>query len=40
LTPREEPKSLLVRLAWFLALWAGGVGAVGLVALAVRKALA
>jgi hypothetical protein len=29
----------LVRLAWFAALWAAGVGAVGLVALALRRVL-
>jgi hypothetical protein len=28
-----------VRLAWFAALWASGVGVVGLVALALRSAL-
>jgi hypothetical protein len=28
-----------VRLVWFAALWAAGVGVVGLVALALRRAL-
>lgn len=33
-------RATLHRLLWFVALWAAGVGAVGLVALAIRAALA
>ncbi|HEY0327523.1 MAG TPA: DUF2474 family protein [Rhodopseudomonas sp.] len=32
----ERPRPLAQRLAWFVALWAGGVGAVALVSLLLR----
>lgn len=35
-----DPGPLWRRLAWFVALWAAGVAAVGAVALAVRSVLA
>ena len=39
--PRRAPgaDSLWRRIAWFAALWAGGVGTAGVVALMVRLAL-
>jgi len=33
----KSPPSLLIRLAWFAALWAAGVAAVGLLALLIRS---
>lgn len=35
----EPPASTLVRLGWFVALWAGGVAVVTLVGLAIRAAI-
>ena len=35
----EPPHSTLARLAWFVALWAGGVAAVTVVGLAIRTAI-
>lgn len=32
----EAPRSLPRRLAWFVALWAGGVAVIGIVAWAIR----
>ncbi|HEV3042878.1 MAG TPA: DUF2474 domain-containing protein [Roseiarcus sp.] len=39
MTRTEKPSPLFVRLLWFAALWAAGVGVVSLVALALRRAL-
>lgn len=35
----ERQTGLASRIAWFVALWAGGVAAVGVVAYAIRLAL-
>jgi hypothetical protein len=34
--PDRNPRPLAQRLLWFVALWLGGVGAVGLISLALR----
>ena len=34
--PAEMPRPLWQRLLWFIALWAGGVGSVAIVAYALR----
>jgi hypothetical protein len=34
--PDRNPRQLAQRLLWFAALWLGGVGAVGLIALALQ----
>ena len=38
--PYEAPRSLTRRLLWFVALWLGGVGSLGLVAFGLRLWLA
>jgi hypothetical protein len=38
--PHEAPRSLARRLLWFVALWLGGVGSLGLIAFGLRLWLA
>ena len=35
-SPQEKPRPLAQRLLWFVALWAGGVGAVTIVGYGIR----
>jgi len=35
-SPQEKPRPLTQRLLWFVALWAGGVGAVTIVGYGIR----
>jgi hypothetical protein len=39
ITNTEMPRPLWKRLAWFVALWAAGVAAVGAVAMLIRAVL-
>jgi hypothetical protein len=34
--PRQNPRPLAQRLAWFVALWLGGVGTVAIIAYGLR----